>query len=289
MSDTHPNISFEFFPPKTEAMETALLRVASTLAPFQPAFVSVTYGAGGSTRDRTHRLVVHLQKELGLRAAAHLTCIGASRKEVDDIAAEYWQQGIRHLVALRGDPPEGDQSFRPHPDGYQHAVDLMTGLKRVAAFQISVAGYPEKHPEALNLAADLEHLKRKVDAGATRVLTQFFLDTDVFLRFRDRAVSMGIAVPVVPGILPIINFERACGMAQKCGVGIPDGVRKHFGNAVPGTPKYREASLSFALKQLDELLRGGVHDFHFFTLNKAELVVPMCQMLRPISKGAVYG
>ncbi|MDD4616298.1 MAG: methylenetetrahydrofolate reductase [NAD(P)H] [Alphaproteobacteria bacterium] len=274
------NISFEFFPPKTEALEASLLKVAETLAPYRPAFVSVTYGAGGSTRDRTHRLVVKLQNDLKLQAAAHLTCVGATKAEIEAIAMEYWSQGITHIVALRGDPPENEKTYRPYPSGYAYAVDLLLGLKRLAAFQISVAAYPEVHPEAPSPDADMGNLKRKIDAGAVRAVTQFFLDTGIFLRFRDKAVRMGIKVPVVPGILPIASFERVCVMAQKCGVHVPDEVRKRFDGLLPGTPAHRSAALEIGLKQIEALKRNGVENFHFFTLNRAELVAPLCDAVR---------
>ncbi len=275
-----PNISFEFFPPRTEALESSLLSVASALAPYRPTFVSVTYGAGGSTRDRTHKLVVRLQEELKLEAAAHLTCIGASREEIERIAHEYWSQGIKQIVALRGDPPETDKHYAPHPNGYAYAVDLLIGLKALAPFQISVAAYPETHPEAPSPDADMGNLKRKIDAGAVRAVTQFFMDTSVFLRFRDKAARMGIKVPIVPGVLPIANFKRVCEMSRKCGVYIPDGVYKRFDLLNPGTPDHQKAALEFGLSQIEELRRGGVNDFHFFTLNRAELVAPLCEALR---------
>ena len=218
-----PSVSFEFFPPKTEKMERSLWEAVLRLAPLAPDFVSVTYGAGGSTRERTHATVARIQSEAGLTAAAHLTCVGASREEINDIARSYWQAGIRHIVALRGDPPAatdgsgglGGGGYRPHPDGYAYAVDLVEGLRRVADFEISVAAYPEGHPEAVSLDADLDNLKRKIDAGATRAISQFFFDTDKFPRFLERAERAGITVPIIPGILPITNFTRTVEMAAK--------------------------------------------------------------------------
>src|SRR5581483_1923817 len=221
-------VSFEFFPPGDAAMEATLWKSVERLAPLGPRFVSVTYGADGSTRERTHNLVTRIQRETALVGAPHLTCVGASRGEILDIARKYWDQGIRHLVALRGDPPRGQNQYVPRSDGFAYASDLVAGLKSVADFDISVAAYPEKHPEALSASVDLDNLKRKVDAGASRAITQFFYDTDVFLRFRDRAEAAGITAPIVPGILPITRFPQVLKFAAMCGASVPDWLKDRF-------------------------------------------------------------
>ena len=282
-SDRRLSISFEFFPPKTEAMERSLWQAVERLAPLHPAFVSVTYGAGGSTRERTHATVQRIQKETGIPAAAHLTCVGATREEINTIARSYWEAGIRHLVPLRGDPPPAaDGSFSPyvpHPGGYPYAADLVAGLRTVADFEMSVAAYPEGHPEATSLEADLENLKRKVDAGATRAITQFFFDNDIFFRFRDRCVQAGIHVPIVPGILPITNFARTVEFAARCNTTIPDWFAETFTDldADPETRKLVAATM--AARQCFALQKHGVEHFHFYTLNRAELVLAICHML----------
>ena len=221
-------VSFEFFPPKSEPMEAKLWSAIERLAPLAPHFVSVTYGAGGGTRSRTHRVIRRIIEDTALTPAAHLTCVGASCGEVDDVARAYWDLGVRHIVALRGDPPEGEDAYLPHPDGYDRAAALVDGLKRVAEFEISVAAYPETHPDAASAAADLDNLKRKVGAGASRAITQFFFDPDVFLRFRDRASQAGIDAPIVPGILPVTNVGRALSFAAACGASVPDWVAQLF-------------------------------------------------------------
>ncbi|MDA0261528.1 MAG: methylenetetrahydrofolate reductase [NAD(P)H], partial [Proteobacteria bacterium] len=214
-------VSFEFFPPKNEEMESALWRTVERLEPLAPTFVSVTYGAGGSTRERTHAIVKRILDETNLTPAAHLTCVGASRKEVDDVARSYWESGIKHIVALRGDPPSSDEHFVQHPDGYQYAADLVEGLKKVGDFEISVAAYPEIHPEALDGSTDLDNLKRKIDAGATRAITQYFFDTDTFMNFLGRARAAGIVVPIVPGILPVTNFSQVVRFSKMSGASVP--------------------------------------------------------------------
>ena len=282
-----PSVSFEFFPPKTEKMERSLWEAVLRLAPLAPDFVSVTYGAGGSTRERTHATVARIQSEAGLTAAAHLTCVGASREEINDIARSYWQAGIRHIVALRGDPPAatdgsgglGGGGYRPHPDGYAYAVDLVEGLRRVADFEISVAAYPEGHPEAVSLDADLDNLKRKIDAGATRAISQFFFDTDKFPRFLERAERAGITVPIIPGILPITNFTRTVDMAGKCGASLPPWFADAF-DGLDNDPETRQmVAANVAVRQCQQLRRHGVHEFHFYTLNRADLTVAICHML----------
>jgi methylenetetrahydrofolate reductase (NADPH) len=274
-----PRISFEFFPPKTAAMEQTLWLAITRLAPLQPRFVSVTYGAGGSTRERTHATVARIRRETALAPAAHLTCIGASCAEVDAVARNYWDAGIRHIVALRGDPSPGGGGYLRHPDGYAGAVDLVAGLKRVADFEISVAAYPEVHPEAASEAADLDHLKRKLDAGATRAITQFFFDVDRYLRFRDRAAAAGITAPIVPGILPIVDFAQAKKFAALCGASVPSWLEAEFGRAGEDPRSRAAVSERVAIAQCRRLVAAGVEALHFYTLNRAELISAICASL----------
>ena len=224
-------VSFEFFPPKTEKMQESLWTCVKRLAPLAPSFVSVTYGAGGSTRERTHDTVTAITRDMGIPAAAHLTCVAATREEVNTVAREYWNAGIRHLVALRGDPPDGETDYVPHPGGYAYAADLIEGLKAVADFEISVAAYPEVHPHALSARDDLDNLKRKIDAGATRAITQYFFDADTYRRFVDRAQAAGIGVPIVPGILPVTNFAQVVKFSRACGTTVPAWLRDRFEGA----------------------------------------------------------
>jgi methylenetetrahydrofolate reductase (NADPH) len=282
-------VSFEFFPPADAEMEATLWKSVERLAPLAPRFVSVTYGADGSTRERTHNVVTRVQRETPLVGAPHLTCIGASRGEILDIARKYWDQGIRHLVALRGDPPKGTTRYVPRADGFAYASDLVAGLKGVADFDISVAAYPEMHPEAVSADVDLDNLKRKVDAGASRAITQFFYDTDVFLRFRDRAEAAGITAPIVPGILPITRFPQVLRFAAMCGASVPDWLKDRF-NGLDDDPETRRLiAASVAIEQVQELARQGVRDFHFYTLNRAELTYAICHALgvRPARQRAV--
>ena len=285
-------VSFEFFPPADAAMEATLWSSLERLAPLAPHFVSVTYGADGSTRERTHNIVTRIQHETTLTGAPHLTCIGAARGEILDIARAYWDQGIRQLVALRGDPPRGQGGYRAHPDGFAYAADLVAGLKRVAPFDVSVAAYPEVHPEARSADADLANLKRKIDAGATRAITQFFYDTEVFVRFRDRCAAAGIAAPIVPGILPITRFPQVLRFAQSCGAGIPQWLHERF-NGLDEDPETRRLiAASVAIEQVQALARHGVQEFHFYTLNRAELTYAICHALglrpqQPASLAAV--
>ncbi|MGH8399035.1 MAG: methylenetetrahydrofolate reductase, partial [Gammaproteobacteria bacterium] len=216
-----PSVSFEFFPPSTPELQKKLWQALERLAPLAPRFASVTYGAGGSTRERTHETVVDIERRLGLRPAAHLTCVGADKAEIEAVARHYWQAGIRHVVALRGDPPDGQGKFTPHPGGYTCAAELVAGLKRVADFEVSVAAHPEVHPDAVSAQSDLENLKRKQDAGAARGITQFFFDVNVFLRFRDAATKAGVSMPLVPGILPVTNFQQVQKFAARCGASVP--------------------------------------------------------------------
>ena len=295
MKPTHPQpappiaVSFEFFPPADAEMEATLWKSVERLAPLAPRFVSVTYGADGSTRERTHNIVTRVQRETPLVGAPHLTCIGASRGEILDVARKYWDQGIRHLVALRGDPPQGQTRYVPHPDGFAYASDLVAGLKSIADFDISVAAYPEVHPEAPSADFDLEYLKRKVDAGASRAITQFFYDTSVFLKFRDRCAAAGIQTPIVPGILPITRFPQVLRFAARCGASVPEWLKDRF-NGLDDDPETRRLiAASVAIEQVQELERQGVRDFHFYTLNRAELTFAICHALgvRPTRQRAV--
>lgn len=272
-------ISFEFFPPKTDKAEESLWHAIERLAPLKPRFVSVTYGAGGTTRERTHATVTRIRRETDLEPAAHLTCVAASRDEIDAVARGYWEAGIRHIVALRGDPPEGAATYVPQPDGYAYAVDLVEGLKKVADFEISVAAYPETHPEAPSPEFELEYLKRKIDAGATRAITQFFFDADIFLRFRDRLAAAGIEVPLVPGILPITNFATAAKFAGMCGASIPPWMAALY-EGLDDDPESRQLVAATQAAELCRRLQAeGVDEFHFYTLNRAELTWAICRLL----------
>jgi len=273
------SVSFEFFPPADAAMEATLWSSLERLAPLAPRFVSVTYGADGSTRQRTHNVVTRIQQRTTLTGAPHLTCIGASRAEILDIARGYWSEGIRHLVALRGDPPRGQGRYEPHADGFAYAADLVAGLAAVAPFDISVAAYPEVHPEARSAAEDLDNLRRKIDAGASRAITQFFYDSDLFLRFRDRCAAAGIHAPIVPGILPITRFPQVLRFAQACGASIPPWLHERFAGLDDDHDTRRLIAASVAIEQVQELSRHGVRDFHFYTLNRAELSYAICHAL----------
>jgi methylenetetrahydrofolate reductase (NADPH) len=280
MSTATPiQVSFEFFPPGDAAMEATLWSSLQRLAPLAPSFVSVTYGADGSTRERTHNVVTRIQRDTALTGAPHLTCVGASCGEILDIARSYWDEGIRHLVALRGDPPHGEGAYRPHPEGFAYASDLVAGLTAVAPFEISVAAYPEVHPEAHSAAADLENLQRKIDAGATRAITQFFYDTGVFLRFRDRCAQAGIHAPIVPGILPITRFPQVLRFAKTCGATIPTWLHERFAGLDDDPETRRLIAASVAIDQVRALSRHGVREFHFYTLNRAELTYAICHAL----------
>jgi methylenetetrahydrofolate reductase (NADPH) len=273
------NVSFEFFPPGNPEMEATLWKSVERLAPLGPRFVSVTYGADGSTRERTHNVVTRIQRETALIGAPHLTCVGSSRAEVLDIARQYWDQGVRNLVALRGDPPQGQTGYQPHPEGFAYAADLVAGLKSVADFDISVAAYPEVHPEATSEDIDLENLKRKIDAGASRAITQFFYDSAVFLRFRDRCAAAGIQTSIVPGILPITRFPQVLRMASRCGTSIPESLKDRFHGLDDDPDTRRLIAASVAIEQVQSLEREGVRDFHFYTLNRAELTYAICHAL----------
>ncbi len=272
-------VSFEFFPPADEAMERTLWASLQRLAPLGPRFVSVTYGADGSTRDRTHRLVTRVLGETGLTGAPHLTCIGASRGEIQDIARRYWDLGVRHIVALRGDPPAGAGAYVPRPDGYAWAADLVAGLRSIADFEISVAAYPETHPEAASAEADLDNLKRKLDAGADRAITQFFFEPERFLRFRDRCAARGIIAPLVPGILPITRFPQLLRFAARCGASVPGWLTERFEGLEDDPETRMMIAASVAIEQAARLRHEGVDEFHFYTLNRAELTYAICHAL----------
>ena len=272
-------VSFEFFPPKTEKMEQTLWESIKTLEPLHPRFVSVTYGAGGSTRERTHATVERILKETELTPAAHLTCVGASRDEIDAVARDYWQLGVRNIVALRGDPPEPGAKYKPHPDGYRDAADLVAGLKAIAPFDISVAAYPEIHPDSVDRGFDLDNLKRKCSAGATRAITQFFFSPDCFFRFRDEAAAAGIEVEIVPGILPVSNVATTRRFAQSCGATIPQWLDDLF-EGLDDLPAARQLiAATVAAELAGQLYAGGVRHFHFYTLNRAELSYAICHLL----------
>ena len=272
-------VSFEFFPPKTEQANKTLWGSIQRLAPLKPAYVSVTYGAGGSTRERTHETIKRIFAETTLEPAAHLTCVGAARDEIDDVARSYWEAGVRHIVALRGDPPEGQDYYHPHPDGYAYASDLVAGLKKIAPFEISVAAYPETHPEATGAEADLDNLKRKIDAGASEAITQFFFDTDVYLKFLERARAAGITVPIIPGILPVTNFTRVAEFSDKCGTKVPHWMADLF-DGLDDDPQTRKlVAAGVAAEQCRALHTEGITDFHFYTMNQADLVYAICHIL----------
>ena len=272
-------VSFEFFPPKTEKMAETLWSSIETLAPLHPRFVSVTYGAGGSTRERTHATVKRILAETGLTPAAHLTCVGASKGEVDDIARAYWDAGVKHIVALRGDPTEPGSKFRPHPEGYRDATELVAGLKRVAPFDISVAAYPECHPDSSSRAFDLENLKRKIDAGADRAITQFFFSADSFFRFQDDAAAAGIDIEIVPGILPVSNVAQTRKFAGICGAAIPAWLDALI-EGLDDLPAARQLiAATVAAELAGQLYAGGVRHLHFYTLNRAELSYAICHLL----------
>ena len=273
------DVSFEFFPPKTEKMEETLWESITTLAPLQPRFVSVTYGAGGSTRERTHATVVRIARETDLTAAAHLTCVGATREEVDEVARAYWDAGIRHLVALRGDPPEAGAKYRQHPGGYANAAELVAGLKKIADFDISVAAYPECHPDSPTLEADIDNLKRKVDAGANRAITQFFFSPEAFFRFRDTVAGAGMDIEIVPGILPVSSVAQTRRFADQCGATIPAWMDAIF-EGLDDHPEARKLiAATVAAELCGQLYAGGVRHFHFYTLNRAELSYAICHLL----------
>ena len=282
-----PEVSFEFFPPKTEKMEEILWASVKRLEPLGPRFVSVTYGAGGSTRERTHATVARILRETSLVPAAHLTCVGSSRAEVDEVARGYWRAGVRHIVALRGDPPAGADGYEPHPEGYAYAADLVAGLRRVGDFEISVAAFPETHPEAASPEADLDNLKRKIDAGASRAITQYFFDAEVYLEFVARARKAGITVPIVPGILPVTNFAQVVKFSAMCGATVPDWLARLFEGLDEDTETRKLVAATVAAEQCRALQAAGVDEFHFYTLNRADLSYAISHILgiRPQEAG----
>ena len=284
-SSRHPNtrppkISFEFFPPKNAEMEATLWASVQRLAPLQPNFVSVTYGAGGSTRERTHATVKRIVDETSLKPAAHLTCVAATKAEVDDVIRSYHEAGVRHIVALRGDPVEGiGAAFAPHPGGYQSSPDLVAGIKKLGDFDVSVSAYPEGHPESTNEGQDLDLLKAKVDAGASRAITQFFFDNDQYFRFLDKVRGRGIDVPVIPGILPVQNFKQAANFAKRAGARVPDWMAQRFEGLDNDVETRKLVAAAVAVEQVFDLLDRGVSEFHFYTMNRADLVFAICHML----------
>ncbi len=272
-------VSFEFFPPKTEQMEQTLWNSIRKLEPLQPEMVSVTYGAGGSTRERTHATVSRILKETTLTPAAHLTCVAASRGEVDDILRQYWDEGVRHIVALRGDMPTIGQAYTPHPEGYRNAADLVAGIRKIGDFDISVAAYPECHPDSPSLEADIDNLKRKIDAGANRAITQYFFDVDLYFRFLDRVLAAGIDVPIVPGIMPVTNFKMAKRFSEGCGTSVPHWLEHLFEGLDDRPAIRRHVAAVVAAEQCIRLYQGGVKNYHFYTLNRAELTLAICHIL----------
>ena len=279
-------VSFEFFPPNTEKANETLWNSIQRLSPLKPSYVSVTYGAGGSTRERTHATVYRLRHETDLEPAAHLTCVGATTDEIDDIARSYWDAGVKHIVALRGDAPDGHSRYTPHPGGYANAVELIAGLKQIADFEISVAAYPEVHPDSPDAQADIANLKAKFDAGATRAITQFFFDPQCFFEFRDKAAAAGIEGEIVPGIMPVMSFAAVQRMSGLCGTAIPHWMEGLF-EGLDDQPAARQlVSATIAAEMCRRLYAGGVRQFHFYTLNRAELSYAICHMLglRPKAK-----
>jgi methylenetetrahydrofolate reductase (NADPH) len=278
LSELH--VSFEFFPPKTPAMQEKLWSAIGRLAPLAPDFVSVTYGAGGSTRERTHETVTRVIRETGLPVAAHLTCVAATKSEVDDVLRAYWQAGVKHIVALRGDPPGGPgEPYAPHPGGYANAAELAGGARKIAPFEISIGCYPEKHPDSPSASADIDMLKRKIDAGATRAITQFFYDNTVYWRFLERVRAEGIDIPIVPGIMPVTNFNGLRKMADICGATVPGRLVKLFQNLDDDPATRQLIAATVAAEQCLDLAEHGVKHFHFYTLNRDELAYALCHML----------
>ncbi len=277
--DKSLELTFEFFPPATQKMEDTLWKSIQRLSPLKPRFVSVTYGADGSTRERTHAAVERIASETDLTPAPHLTCIGASRGEIDDIARAYWDMGVRHIVALRGDPPSDAAAYVPHADGYAYASDLVAGLRNIADFDISVAAYPEVHPEAPSAEFDLNNLRRKLDAGASRAITQFFFDADLYLRFRDRCAAASIDSMIVPGILPITRFPQLQRFAERCGASVPRWLHERFDGLEDDAATRQMIAASIAIDQTRLLQAEGIDEFHFYTLNRSELTYAICHAL----------
>jgi methylenetetrahydrofolate reductase (NADPH) len=282
-------VSFEFFPPKTAEMEQTLWEAIGRLEPIAPSFVSVTYGAGGSTRERTHSTVRRIATETALMPAAHLTCVAATRGEVDAVIRSYRDAGVRHIVALRGDPTGGaGERYAPHPGGYRNAADLVDGIKCATDMDVSVAAYPEKHPDSPSVDADIDMLKAKVDAGADRAITQFFFENDHYFRYLDRVRARGINVPVVPGILPVQNFKQTKSFAGRCGASVPRWLAERFDGLDDDVATRKLVAAAVAAEQVLDLVGQGITDFHFYTMNRADLVYAICHMLglRPMVKQA---
>ena len=285
-----PQVSFEFFPPKNAEMEASLWESIRRLEPLGPAFVSVTYGAGGSTRERTHATVKRIVEETALKPAAHLTCVSASKAEVDEVIRSYWEAGVRHVVALRGDPAEGlGSAYVPHPEGYQQSSDLVAGIRAVGDFEVSVSAYPEKHPEAASFDADIDALKRKIDAGATRAITQFFFDNDLYFRYLDMAHARGVRIPIVPGIVPVQNFRQTANFARKTGASVPAWLAERFAGLEEDAATRKLVAAAVCAEQVLDLIDRGVSDLHFYTMNKADLVFAICHLVGLKAAPAVEG
>jgi methylenetetrahydrofolate reductase (NADPH) len=278
-TSTPPQVSFEFFPPKNAEMEEKLWESVTKLAPLKPSFVSVTYGAGGSTRERTHQTVKRIIHETPIKPAAHLTCVAASRAEVDQVIRDYWDAGVRHIVALRGDPPNGAKEYTPHPDGYTYSSDLVEGIKKIADFEISVAAFPEKHPASKDFAQDIDALKRKIDAGATRAITQYFFDVDVFLRYHEMVRSHGITIPILPGLLPVGNVTQLIKFSAMCGASIPDWLLSLFEGLDEDPTTRAMVAATVCAEQCRLLRKEGIDNIHFYTLNRSELTFAICRLL----------
>jgi methylenetetrahydrofolate reductase (NADPH) len=274
------NVSFEFFPPQTEEMERTLWTSIERLAPLAPEFVSVTYGAGGATRERTHATVARIVTETAIKPAAHLTCVGATSTEIDDVARSYWDIGVRHIVALRGDPQGGVEGrFQPHAEGYANSTALVAGLKRLADFEVTVSAYPEGHPESRSLDQDIDVLKAKIDAGATRAITQFFFENEVYFRFLDKAYDRGITIPIIPGIVPVQNFRQTARFAQRAGATVPTWLAERFEGLDDDPATRRLIAATVAAEQVFDLVDAGIENFHFYTMNRADLVYAICHLL----------
>jgi len=278
--ETNMNVSFEFFPPNTDKQNEVLWSSIERLAQLSPSFVSVTYGAGGSTRERTHKTVSRIVGEAGLRAAAHMTCVGATQRDIDEVIDSYAEAGVTDIVALRGDPAEGiGSTYRPHPNGYKYTSDLVSAIKKRGDFEVAVSAYPEKHPESCDIWADIEFLKRKVDAGADRAITQFFFENDSYERYLERVRRAGITIPIIPGIVPVHNFKQVASFAGRCGTHVPDWLRRRF-EGLENDPATRQlVAAAVAAEQVLDLVDRGVTDFHFYTMNRADLVFAICHML----------
>jgi methylenetetrahydrofolate reductase (NADPH) len=273
-------VSFEFFPPKSAEMEKTLWASIARLAPLKPRFVSVTYGAGGSTRERTHGTIARMLRETALVPAAHLTCVGATKAETDEVVQDYWKEGVRHIVALRGDPVTGaGTKYEPHPGGYEGSPELIAGIRQVGNFEVSVSAYPEKHPDSPSAEAELELLKRKVDAGATRAITQFFFGNDLYFRYLDRVRAAGIDIPIVPGIIPVLNFAQVRKFAEMCGAHVPNALAERFAGLENDPETRKLVAATVAAEQVNDLRQRGVNEFHFYTLNRSELVFAICHLL----------